>query len=379
MINWSGVIINWFTHGIYSRRKFRICRTQRNSVESFLRFSDAISRTVLRFVRAIGCVVLIRSNLKTAHVRYTTIGDGDDDVTWPITIFCVLLLLTLALPLSLCVRVNDVHKGQRRSVQGRRTSRLDITSVISTMGFENKMNKCNRIPWNHIDLNGDKVAIDTDRWVLSTRFQAYRTQEPRPAICCARNIFTNFHSFVVRAKARSKPTIDDDDRRQKFKPKWNIDAKMLPVISLQPTAPIHLAGDLMEERKCYFQCVRYLSLKTVKNIKVILPPRSLCVCVNRSVNFGRPHSVPPFISIRFFFYSSIDSHVRHIYGIDFFRCSIWTRWWNRKSIVRCPKRADDLHFVNQLPLAFTEFNAYDMWKWKMRHQIANMKWMGLLL
>lgn len=76
---------------------------------------------------------------------------------------------------------------------------------------------------------------------------------------------------------------------------------MPPVISLQPTASIHLAGDLMEERKCYFQCVRYLSLKTVKNIKVILPPVVVCASIARWISVDHIQCAIHFYSILLLF------------------------------------------------------------------------------
>lgn len=61
MINCSEVIINWFTHGIYSRRKFRIRRSRNEILLSHLCIlSDAIGHIVRRFAKVIGRLFHVR-------------------------------------------------------------------------------------------------------------------------------------------------------------------------------------------------------------------------------------------------------------------------------------------------------------------------------
>lgn len=122
--------------------------------------------------------------------------------------------------------------------------------------------------------------------------------------------------------------------------------RKMPSIILQiATASIHLDDDekmrwKMEEeskiyaRKCCFQCVRYLSLKTVKTIKIKLPPVIVWASIARWISIDHIQCVIHFyliFSLRL--YSRFHSNVRRIHdGIDFFRNSIWTRWWSWKWI-----------------------------------------------
>lgn len=119
----------------------------------------------------------------------------------------------------------------------------------------------------------------------------------------------------------------------------------------------------MNARKCCFQCVRYLSLKTVKTIKIKQPPVIVWASIVRWISIDRIHCVIHFYLIFLFaFIRRTHSNVRRIHGIDFFHNSIWTRWWSWKwilyscSAIRCTlynvciymRLTGQLHIVNQL-------------------------------
>lgn len=150
MINCSEVIINWFTHEIYSRRKFPI---RWNSVESLLHFIGAIGRIVEYSLKssgvAISCKAAAQSRRRLTNYMANT---------------CAAMMA-----LCLCVRANDTHKGNRRkNIEGALPLFLRFTPS-SENGWRNWNGWARSNP---IDLNGNKVAIDTARWVGSSRIQA---------------------------------------------------------------------------------------------------------------------------------------------------------------------------------------------------------------
>lgn len=179
----------------------------------------------------------------------------------------------------------------------------------------------------------------------------------------------------------------------KIKPKWKIDSRCQQLYRNRNTRTT-MTQKIVEAkklvRKCCFQCVRNLLLKTVRNIKIIRAtsgaPVTVRASIARRISFDRIqcviHFYLIFLSFKHPFKCSAHSRFR-LFAVLFKRDdgsgNRWFVWFLGthetaiyQSITYCVRRIRCVCAVGEMRVWHC-----DMWKWKIWQFIVNLKWIGV--